>query len=83
MDVRLGLRRIVDRYRRGSGYDIEEERYDDLRDTAGMIDLDDYVDVSLRQREAVAYIDLTASALERDADGLVDFDLDDLEAEAS
>ena len=67
MGVRLGLRRIVARSGRGEHYEIEEERYDDLRDVEGMVDLGEYAEVAHRQREAFAYIDLSSGVLDREA----------------
>jgi len=65
MGERLGLRRLVRRFR-GEHYEVEEERYDDLRDADGMLDLTAYADLALRQREAAAYIDLATSILDLD-----------------
>lgn len=72
MHERLGLRRIVKRRGRNEPYEVEEERYDDLRDTEGMVDLTEYAELALRQREAYAYIDLSTPILEREAVGFDD-----------
>ena len=72
MNERLGLRRLVGRRRRGESYEGEEERYDDLRDTEGMVDLTEYAELATRQREAYAYIDLSTAILEQDSVDVVD-----------
>lgn len=71
MNERLGLRRLVGR-RRGESYEVEEERYDDLRDTEGMVDLTEYAELATRQREAYAYIDLSTAVLEQDSVDVAD-----------
>jgi hypothetical protein len=66
MNERLGLRGLVRRHRRGEHDEIEEERYDDLRDAEGMIDLTAYATGSTRQTEAFNYIELASALLDRE-----------------
>lgn len=62
----MGLGRFLHRSRRGR-VETEEEHYDDLREAVDTIDLAEYARVPHRRREAINYLDLSNTALERDA----------------
>lgn len=67
MNVWLGLQRLTGRRAHGERYVVEEERYDDLRDVDGMIDLSEYAALHRRHYEAVSYVDLDPTTLDHDA----------------
>ncbi|MBX7068499.1 MAG: hypothetical protein K1X38_03860 [Microthrixaceae bacterium] len=70
MNVRLGMRQLVSGWA-GRRREIEDERYDDLRDlddtAEEIVNLSDYVTPATRFEELVAYHDLSPSMLALEA----------------